>query len=164
MIMTAAILQTPARRFNWKYFPRIMIGIMLLVMAVNVRFITLAIATFPGTASSDDFDTSNRYNAVLDADARQAALGWRERASVNQHLAVLDLSGPSGAPLAGAIIQVHAARPLGADQAIPLAFRETVPGHFVATTTLPLPGQWDLQCRINSVDHVALVTRRIVVQ
>ena len=77
---------------------------------------------------------------------------------------MLDLSGPGGAPLAGAIIQVHAARPLGADQAIPLAFRETVPGHFVATTTLPLPGQWDLQCRINSVDHVALVTRRIVVQ
>ncbi len=162
--MASALVQQRNRQFNWKYFPRILIGIMLLVMAVNVRFITLAVATFPGTASSDDFDTSNRYNAVLDADARQSALGWTERASATHGIAALDLSGPAGAPLAGAVLQVHAARPLGTDQPIPLAFHEATPGHFVAASALPLPGQWDLQCRIKSGDHVALVTRRIVVQ
>ena len=96
-----AIAHTQTRPFNWKYFPRIMIGIMLLVMAVNVRFITLAVATFPGTASADDFDTSNRYNAVMDADAKQTALGWTERASVAHGVAMLDLAGPGGAAQQG---------------------------------------------------------------
>lgn len=164
MIMALARTQAGSIRFDWKYFPRIMIAIMLLVMGVNMRFIALAVATFPGTATSDDFDTSNRYNAVLDADARQAALGWTERAWVQQGFAVVDLAGPAGAPLAGAALLAHAARPLGADRTIELAFREVAPGHLVATSALALPGQWDLHLEIVKAGYTARVTRQILVQ
>jgi nitrogen fixation protein FixH len=160
----ASAAQTLARTTTWKHFPRAMLAIMALVIAVNVRFIVLAVVTFPGQATNDDFDTSNRYNAVLEADARQSALGWTEHATVQGRLVTLDLSGLAQAPLAGAAITATADRPLGTDAAMPVDFHETSPGHFVSTVAWAHPGQWNLNLRITHGGNKARVTRRIVVQ
>jgi nitrogen fixation protein FixH len=147
----------------WKHFPRYMIMAMLFVAVVNARFIMIAVATFPGAASNDDFDTSNRYNAVIEQAARQNALGWTERASLQGTLAALDLSGPDNKPLTGAVIVASAARPLGTDPAINLIFHEFPAGHYLADMPLPAKGQYDLGLRISLGGHNVRVTRRVLV-
>ena len=148
----------------WRQFPRYMILAMLFVVAVNARFIYVAIRTFPGAASSDDFDTSNRYNAVLLAVEAQNALGWAEQASTEGAMAVVDLAGPDHRLLAGATITAQAERPIGTAVPIYATFREAKPGHYVATTALPQMGQWDLQLRIAAGGHQVRVTRRVIVK
>jgi nitrogen fixation protein FixH len=149
---------------TWKHFPRYMIAAMLVVIAVNVRFIWIAVSTFPGAASSDDFDTSNRYDAILRAVDAQNKLGWTVAATAQDVAAALDLAGPDHKPLTGATISSQAERPLGTDPAIALTFKETAPGHYVAAPALPMHGQWDLKLRIDQGNHTVRVTRRIVVK
>lgn len=50
--------------FGWKYFPYYLIGAMAVVVAVNARFITIAVTTFPGEVTAQDFETSNRYDTI----------------------------------------------------------------------------------------------------
>ena len=147
---------------TWKHFPRYMIAVMLFVAIVNARFIMIAVATFPGAASNDDFDTSNRYNAVMEAAARQDALGWTERASAPGGIATLDLSGPDKAPLSGAAILATAERPLGTDAAVTIVFHEEGAGHYMAAAALPAAGQYDLKLHISHGDKQVHVTRRIL--
>jgi nitrogen fixation protein FixH len=149
---------------GWRQFPRYMILIMAFVVAVNARFIYVAIDTFPGAASSDDFDMSNRYNAVLAAVAAQNALGWSEHAGAEGATATVDLIGPDHRALAGATVTAQADRPIGTAAPLDVAFREAAPGHFVATDALPAAGQWDLRLRIAAGGHQVRVTRRIVVK
>src|ERR1700678_2513841 len=98
---------------GWRQFPRYMILAMLFVVAVNARFIYVAIATFPGAASNDDFDTSNRYNSVLAAVGAQNALGWTEQAHAEGGVATIDLAGPDHRALVGATVSAQAERPIG---------------------------------------------------
>lgn len=160
----------------WKHFPRYMIAAMALVVAVNVRFIVLAVATFPGAATADDFDTSNRYNAVLAAQARQDALGWQESVSAAGRRLAVTLTGRAGEALRPAAITARAQRPLGDSAPVPVALRETAPGHYEAVADLPGPGQWDVvlsmippqpgaagRTAAGGVDHVR-VTRRVIVK
>ena len=146
---------------GWRHFPRYMIAAMLLVFAVNVRFIVIAVSSFPGAASNDDFDTSNRYNAVLAAAAAQDALGWTEHLSAPGRAPVLDLAGPGGA-LAGAVVTATAERPLGQSEPIALTFHEAAPAHYASSTVLPLKGQYDLRLRIVQGGHEVRVTRRVL--
>ncbi len=147
---------------TWRKFPRYMIYAMLVVVVVNVRFIYLAVDTFPGAATNDDFDTSNNYNSVLRAVAAQNALGWTEQASTNAGRPVLDLTGPGHKPLTGAAITAQAERPIGTDAPTLVTFTETTPGHYLAAQPLPLPGQWDLELQIAATGHHVKLTRRIV--
>jgi nitrogen fixation protein FixH len=135
-----------------------------LVVAVNVRFIYIAVATFPGVASQDDFDTSNRYDRILRAVAAQNAIGWAVQAQAEGARPVLDLGGPDRLALTGASVTATALRPLGPDLSTRLNFRESPAGHYVAIETLPRPGQWDLQLAIARAGHMVRVTRRIVVK
>jgi nitrogen fixation protein FixH len=131
---------------------------------VNARFIYIAVQTFPGAATADDFDTSNQYDSILAAAAAQASLGWTEQASTQGAVAVVDITGPDNHALAGAIATAQAKRPLGPDMQTVLTFHETAQGHYVATATLPRPGQWDLALNVAQGGHTAHVTRRIVVR
>jgi nitrogen fixation protein FixH len=146
----------------WKNFPRYLIAAMLFVMLVNARFIYVAVTTFPGEASSNDFDTNNRYDKIMVAVEAQNALGWSETAGVQGLAAFVDLTGPDHQKLAGAVLTGTAERPIGTDAPVAMAFHETAPGHYVADRALPMPGQWDLKLRIAQGGHNALVTRRIV--
>jgi nitrogen fixation protein FixH len=149
---------------TWKNFPRYMMLAMGLVVAVNIRFIYVAVTTFPGAATQDDFDTSNRYNAVLDAAAARASLGWQEIAITSGRHVTLDLTGPDHAPLTGATLAVQALRPLGDATALPFPVLEARPGHFIGVMELPAAGQWDLVLRVSQRGHVVHVTRRVVTQ
>jgi nitrogen fixation protein FixH len=141
-----------------------MIGAMLLVIAVNVRFIALAVTTFPGAASTDDFDTSNRYDAVLQQAEREHALGWATLVSAEGARAVIEARDAGGAALNGASIAGEAVRPIGTLAPVSLVFRETSAGHYVADKELSLPGQWDLNLVVRHGSAVLHATRRVLVR
>jgi len=148
---------------QWRNFPRYMMLAMALVMGVNARFIYKAVTTFPGAATSDDFDTSNAYDSVLAAKARQDALGWTEQVSAKGLVPVLALTGPGGAVLRGAVVTAQVARPIGTDPAIALGFTQQ-DNSYVAGGALPASGQWDLMLDVKQGGHEVKVTRRVVIK
>lgn len=145
----------------WRNFPRYMLAAMAVVVAVNARFIYLALDTFPGAATTNDFDTSNSYNQILAAAEAQARLGWQEEAAAPSGLPRVTLSA-HGAPLKDAVLTGTAERPLGAMAPITLRFTQTAEGSFTADRALPRRGQWDLRLRIVAQGQEARVTRRVV--
>ena len=162
--MTGTTLPQPAaRRTPWSHYPIWLLIAMGLVFAVNARFVYVAVTTFPGTPTSDDFDSSNNYNSVLSAVERQNALGWQVRANDTGPAPAIQLNDRTGQPLAGAALQAVARRPLGNDADQTLTFESPAPGRFVLTTALAR-GQWDLMLHITNGDQTMRVTRRVVVR
>lgn len=155
----------PPVRSAWRWFPWGVTAALLFVVLVNGGMIWAALSTFPGTAGADGFDLSNHYDRVLDAAARQAALGWRVQASVDaQAYPAITLTDRAGAPLTGARIQAHAERPLGPPEITPLTFQAGSAGLYRAAQALPAPGQWDLQISASVEGKTISATRRVLVR
>ena len=153
----------PARRTAWSHYPIWLLIAMGMVFAVNARFVYVAVTTFPGTPTADDFDSSNNYNSVLSAVERQNALGWQVRATDTGAAPAIQLNGRDGRPLADATLQAVARRPLGNDADQTVAFDSPAPGRFVLATPLAR-GQWDLMLRISAGGQNMRVTRRVLVR
>ncbi len=154
--------RTRAKRSMWEHFPIWMILAMGTVVAVNARLITLAVTTFPGAATSDDFDSSNSYNKVLDAAAKQQALGWRVQVRADGGAPVISVTGRDGVPIA-AKIEGSVRRPLG--DSMDQAARLVPDGHGgLVVKNILAPGQWDLLLHIAAGGGEMRVTRRVIVQ
>jgi nitrogen fixation protein FixH len=147
---------------TWKRFPNYLAAAMGAVVLVNAWFIYAAVTTFPGDAGSDDFGTSNRYNAVLAVAAAHAALGWSTAATAPARRPALMVTNANHAPLAGATITAQAERPIGTQAAVPLVFHELTPGRYLADHALPAPGQWDLMLCITHGPQTIRITRRVI--
>jgi nitrogen fixation protein FixH len=155
-------MQQVKNRSQWRFFPYYLIGAMLVVIAVNTDFIVTALKTFPGDAGSDDFDTSNRYDQILDLAAKQASLGWN-MAIVADRDVRLTLTGKGGKKLTDAKILAEAMRPLGAENRTALHFTETAPGFYAAPENLAA-GQWDILLTVNLGADNTHITQRIIAQ
>lgn len=147
---------------GWRYFPHWSIAALGVVVVVNVYMAYCAIHSFPGTATEADFATSNRYDAVLAAEAQQKALGWQADASVDAGRAVIVLQTREGKKLEGARVVALAQRPAGGEADHRLDFRATTPGRYVADSVLPEHGQWELQVYASVNGREFRVTRRIL--
>jgi nitrogen fixation protein FixH len=138
------------------------IGGIGLTMVVNGAMIWQAIATFPGKAGRDGFELSNRYNAVLERERDQAAIGIAVRARVDsRHRAVVTLIDAAGRPLPGLPVAGTAERPVGDPRTTLLAFADQGDGSYVADLPLDAPGQWDVTIEANSRSRQVTVTRRL---
>ncbi len=151
------------RRSGWNLFPVWLFIAMGLVVAVNARFITLAVTTFPGAAVLDDFDTSNDYNRILSGVDRQNALGWRVKADNAGDLPAIVLTGRDGQPLPAAAVQGMARHPIGNEPDVAVTLNQTGAGRFTLATPLH-QGQWDLLLQIKADGHDMRVTRRVLVR
>lgn len=149
---------------GWNRFPHYLIAALAFVVAVNARFIYVAVTTFPGAATSDDFDTSNNYNRLMANAEKQDKLGWSARTSGDGMVPAVDLTGPDHAPLGGAAMTAQAERPLGTFAPVAVTFAEAAPGHYVAAAALPMPGQWDLKLTIAQGSHTIRITRRVILR
>jgi nitrogen fixation protein FixH len=150
-------------RSAWRFFPLAVGAAMAVVIAVNVGMAWSAIRTFPGAAVNDTFDHSNGYDKVLNAAARQAALGWSLQLTVEAGVPVAVLTDRHGRPVEDARMTVIAQRPLGAEEAGQMTFRSNGHGRYAGTTALTPPGQWDLLFTASIGDRHFHATRRIVV-
>lgn len=154
--------QTEPRSF-WHFFPWYIAGGMGVVLLVNAVMVWLAIASFPGLATRHGFDTSNSYDRVLQAAQQQAALGWTVQHGLEDFRPVVTLSGPDGAPLAGAYLAATAERPVGTAATVSLVFHATAPGRFEADAPLDL-GRWDIDLTVTADGHTYRTVRRLVVK
>ena len=137
---------------------------MAVVFAVNGYMVYAALRSFPGIAGTDGFDLSNGYGKILEAEERQAALGWQVIAAVDaDRRAHLRLTDKAGAPLPGAAVTARAERPVGPPEETPLAFHPASGGDLIADTTL-FSGQWDVLLTVESGGSTYTATRRLVVR
>ncbi|HVJ55332.1 MAG TPA: FixH family protein [Aliidongia sp.] len=148
---------------NWRFFPAAVAAGLLTVAAVNAGMIWSALASFPGAVDDHAFETGNRYNAVLDAAARQAALGWHLDLSVRERGLEAALAGPDGKPLPGLELHAIASRPVGPAETTNLDFAWQG-DRYVATVPLPAPGRWVIEATADSGDVSYRATRRVLVQ
>ena len=151
----------PAPRSVWRFFPHAMIGLLLTVVVVNFGMIWSATRTFPGAVDDHAFDTGNNYNAILDAAARQAALGWQLDVAAGNHAVAIRLDGKDGKPLTGVTLHIVAEHPVGPAERTEFAFAPA-DGSWVAP--LPSLGQWQIELVARHDDQELRATRRLVLQ
>jgi nitrogen fixation protein FixH len=152
------------RHSAWRFFPWAVIGGLGIVVLVNAGMVFAALHSFPGQAGSEDFALSNHYDAVLDREARDAALGWTVTAVADDSgRPLVMLTQRDSTPLRGASVAASAERPIGAPQPRTLGFRETTPGHYLADAALPVFGQWELTLSASVGGSAMTITRRVVV-
>jgi nitrogen fixation protein FixH len=134
------------------------------VILVNAGMVFAALKSFPGKAGSQDFELSNRYDAVLQRSEHDTALGWTVQASTDAARApVVVLTQRDGTPLQGASLDGLAGRPLGPAETRHLAFHEFAAGRYVADTVLPEQGQWELTLSASAGGSQIAATRRVIV-
>ena len=149
----------------WRFFPQAIVAGLGVVVAVNLGMVYAALHSFPGKAGDEDFALSNHYDAVLEHEQREAALGWTV-------VALTDAAGRpkvmlterDGSPLHGASVEGSAERPLGAPEQHALSFRETAAGRYEANAALPAPGQWELTLSASVGGRDVVATRRVIVR
>lgn len=151
-----------ARPSLWRFFPWIVVAGLGGVAAVNGVMVWRAFATHPGVATSAMFDTSNRYDSIISAEARQQALGWTLRVSAQDGRLAAELLGADGKPLEGARVIGLASRPAGGQADVTLAFRAAAPGRYVSEAGLPVGGQWDVLLSASAAGRELRATQRVV--
>ena len=153
----------PAERTKsaWRFFPWYVAGVMGFVMAVNFTLGWLAVSSFPGLATTGGFAESNRYDRVLAAAERQAALGWTVRATLDGATPVVALTDRAGAPLAGVRLEATAERPIGVAPPVPVAFHPVAPGRYQAVAALA-PGAWNIDLTVSAEGGVYHTTQRLI--
>lgn len=131
-------------RMTWGFFPYAVALGLALVAVVDGSIAWTALRTFPGVVTHSQFTDSNRYDAVIENAAREAALGWRTDLTLAAGLPRLVLADRDGHRLEGARVVGQAIRPLGNSAPIDLAFRAVAPGEYLAETRLVAAGQWEI--------------------
>jgi nitrogen fixation protein FixH len=152
------------KRSAWSSFPLWIVAGLGLVVLVNAGMVYAALHSFPGKAGDEDFALSNRYDAVLEREQREAALGWIIVAQTDDAgRPEVRLIDRDGTPLHGALVAGSAERPLGAPETQSMEFREVATGRYVADAVLPALGQWELTLSASVDGHDIAATRRVIV-
>ena len=127
-------------------------GFFSAVIAVNALFIVLAVRSFPGEDVPRSYVQGLQYNSVLDARAREAALGWSASAALTTNadqaaeISVV-MKDKAGAPILDADVSIELRRAATAreDRSITLTHRGD--GVYAATLADLGRGGWRLRGR-----------------
>lgn len=138
-----------ARPFTGRHMWLIMLAFFGVVIAVNVTMAVYATTTFGGKVVDNSYVATQRFNGWLEQARAQERLGWSEtvRLGPERHVE-LDLAARN-APLLGATISASARHPVGREDDIALALRETAPGRYRSDRPLP-PGRWQVHVTIQA--------------
>lgn len=150
-------------RFTWGFFPYAIALGLALVAAVDGTIVWTALRTFPGKVTHSQFEDSNRYDAILQNAAREAALGWTAEMSVLAGAPRLKLIDRDGQKIEGARVVGQATRPLGNNTPIELTFRAVAPGDYLADIVLSEAGQWEIDLTASVSGKRIHLARRVVV-
>jgi nitrogen fixation protein FixH len=143
-----------------RWIPWAFVGGMGLVVVVNLVLVYFALTTFTGVTTPRSYDRGRGYNAVLAEAARQDALGWTARVSLEGATLSVVVADREGQPLGGRVEGVLL-RPLeGAE--VPLEFTAVGGGRFVARPVLPARGQWEARLTLQSAQGRLDIRQRIL--
>jgi nitrogen fixation protein FixH len=159
------------RQRGW-WYPWLLSGLMLVVVAVNGVMIYLAVDTFTGLETPDYYRKGIHYNDDIEAARRQARLGWRAEVAfaadgtgraAHEGRVTVDFSDRESRPVEGLEVKAMFVRPTqaGFDRTVTLA--PDGDGRYAARIALPLPGQWQVRvvARRDDADYQAV--KRILV-
>lgn len=118
------------------------------VAAANGMLVHYALSTFGGVETENAYAAGLRYQADIDAAARQRALGWQvatEVVTLEGGLRELQLRplDARGVPLRSLGVEATLRHPIDSRQDMPLTFTEVGLGVYAADANAA-PGQWEL--------------------
>ena len=119
-----------------------------LVVGVDACFLVMAYRTHPGQVASRPYEAGLIYNAELERQRVQDALGWRAGAEASANGLGVLMQDRDGRPLAGLRVSVTLQRPATEQGRAKLVLIEGAPGQYRADRALS--GAWD--ARIEAVD------------
>jgi nitrogen fixation protein FixH len=120
-------------------------GFFLVVIVVDLGFVTMALKTFPGEVSATPYEDGLAYDRTLAARARQAALGWTAEVEADgaPGRVRLRLTDADAKPLDGLVVTGGLQRPATLAGAQKLTFRGLGRGLYAARAPAG-GGAWDL--------------------
>jgi nitrogen fixation protein FixH len=148
-IITPATTQ-PNKITGWHVLGAFL-GLFGVMLAVNILFVVLALKTFSGE-TDHAYINGLKFNETLAANARQSALGWKMRLSLERPTGgggVFEaaLTDKDGQPVTGATMRGTIARPTDANEDKDFAFTETAPGIYRGAVNELAPGRWRFMTR-----------------
>ncbi len=147
----------PARS---RWIPWAFVAGMMLVVVVNAVMVWFALSTFTGVSTPRAYDRGRTYNDVLAEAARQDALGWQSRVTLQGGIVSVEIRDPQNAPVHGELLgALH--RPLNRE-AVPLHFREYGPGRFTAEVVNLPAGQWEARLTLQGAAGRLDIRRRVI--
>jgi len=144
------------------------LSLLLVVLAVNIGFITLAITTNPGLVDKNYYENAKDYeeNLIKYRNAR-TALGWSYQANFpsnpiinTRELYRVSVVDKVGQPLTAATIKLNAYRPSDASADFETTLSEVGAGIYEGYVAFPLKGIWDIKVNITRDEDRYDFTRR----
>ena len=133
-----------------------MIGLIILVLAVNGTFIWFATHNNRSTLVDRDYSTKNRKSnaAVVNDLQDQKALAWKTTIKQPKSIVMaspteyeISVVDRDGAPVSGTV-EVEAYRASDESKDFTTAFREVSPGNYQGYISFPLKGYWELRIHV----------------
>lgn len=152
-----APLRTPFTVKGW-HVAAAVVAFFALIIAVNMAFLVTAYRTHPGQVAAKPYETGLIYNAELERQRVQAALGWRAGAQARGRAIEVVLRDRSGAPLSGLTVSALLQRPATEQGSTELQLRETAPGRYAAP--VGLSGAWDATIEATDAQGQRLIAER----
>lgn len=120
------------------------------IIAVNGVFAYLALDSWPGLTTNKAYEEGLAYNDVLDAAARQKALGWQlqpvlGRQPGSERSLEISIRDKDGQPVSGLSVTAEFRRPVGTGKNVSIELKESGPGAYSGIVSLRQPGQWHLE-------------------
>lgn len=136
------------------------------VVGINGYFIFAAERTYPGEDVSRPYLQGLEYNRILDARARQAALGWHAiiagaRDAQGAAKIVVTLADRSGAPLSGVRLNGMLRHPMNEERDRAIVFETMGSGSYVGRVAHAGAGSWDVVVTVRSGHEPFEAKRRI---
>lgn len=136
---------------NGRHVLAAIVGFFLVVIAVNVLFITLAVRTFPGEMEKHSYVQGLHFNSELARRAAQRKLGWSaaiDEARVENGNAVVVLSfRHQSTPLSSLSVDGLLERPTSDSEDLNLTFAPLGDGRYRASAGPAKRGLWLLKAK-----------------
>lgn len=119
------------------------------IFAANGAFLYSALSTYTGVVSDEPYRKGLHYNARIQADKVQHALGWTSDITLAKGGDGIDivLRDRAGNPVSGLALEGRIGRPATQAMDIALALQEGQPGHYRAKFAALAEGAWQLDVR-----------------
>ena len=161
--MTAAARSQPASQRSGRWIPWVFVGGFAVVFAANAIMVTFAITSWTGLDTEDAYRKGLAFNRTLEAERREAALGWHGSAVWAGDRLTLRFEDDTGRPLTGAAVRAAFVRPTLAGHDLAVDLTEMGAGRYAASVDLPLDGVWDVRATARRGEDSFQINQRIMV-
>lgn len=129
------------------------------VIGVDTVFLTLAYRTHPGQVAPRPYEAGLIYNAELERQRTQAALGWRAAAEAGPDGLIVVMQDRDGVPLSGLKVTAVLQRPATEQGRSEMVLTEAAPGRYGGARA-GLSGAWDTRIEARADSGPTFVAER----